>query len=185
MIAPSPATSGIEGRKVRALQGNVLNRMVRDGVPRNAWVRKERKAPQKINRPDPAFGGRRVRVKRRCKRPPVSMVTWIWANPTERARPSKEGRSCPLHSQAKAKESLPGRLLESSGDWGPRWMIIIPRHRRGKQNSAYFLLWQFIYSGMLAGLQAPLIGDFNCSFLVWRKIPRRKASATQYGNTFI
>jgi len=82
MIAPSPATGGIEGRKVRALQGSALNRMVQGWVPRNAWVRKERKAPQKTDRPDPAFGGRRARVKRRCKRPPVFMVTWIWANPT-------------------------------------------------------------------------------------------------------
>ena len=97
MIASAKVGTGVKplsqqrsGRKVRALQGR---------VPRNPRVRKERKVPQKKDRPESClWRDRRVRVKRWCKRPPGPVVTSDLGKPHLRARPNKEGEVARLVS---------------------------------------------------------------------------------------
>lgn len=140
---------GLDGRFVSCIDGDIGVRLKRRGksglrgarwwVTPTARVKRVGKVPQKTNRLWRLVSSW-VRVKRRGKSSPAIRATGpAWQTPPG-ARPNKEARRRLLgvrrRREAPARDRLPGRSLESSGDRRPREMII--RELNGsRQNPAY------------------------------------------------
>lgn len=140
---------GLDGRFASCIDGDIGVRLERRGksglrgarwwVTPTARVKRVGKVPQKTNRLWRLVSSW-VRVKRRGKSSPAIRATGpAWQTPPG-ARPNKEARRRILRDrrrrEAPARDRLPGRSLESSGDRRPREMII--RELNGsRQNPAY------------------------------------------------